>query len=228
MSIISILNPKGGCGKTTISTNLARALHDRGHSVLIVDSDPQGSARDWHAANEDYPIELVALARPNNVKTLASLAANYDYVVIDGAAKLEDMIAAAIKVSDLVLIPVQPSPYDIWAASDLVDFITARQEVTDGIPMAGFVVSRMVEGTRLGSDVRAALDEYALPVCDTTITQRQVYPQTATEGLTVFDADNAKAKAETFALIDKKISMLAPASYPQNAPAVAMRPVSAF
>lgn len=210
MSIISVLNPKGGCGKTTISTNLARALHDRGHSVLIVDSDPQGSARDWHAANEDNPIELVALDRPNNVKTLRSMAVNYDYVVIDGAAKLEDMIAAAIKVSDFILIPVQPSPYDIWAASDLVDFIKARQEVTDGVPLAGFVVSRVVEGTRLGGDVRAALDEYALPVFETTITQRQIYPQTASEGQTVFDADNAKAKAETTALLDEVLAMIAP------------------
>lgn len=211
MSIISVLNPKGGCGKTTISTNLARALHDRGHSVLIVDSDPQGSARDWHASNENNPIGLVALDRPNNVKTLTSMAANYDYVVIDGAAKLEDMIAAVIKVSDFVLIPVQPSPYDIWAASDLVDFIKARQEVTDGSPLASFVVSRVVEGTRLGGDVRAALDEYGLSVCDTTITQRQVYPQTASEGLTVFDADNAKAKVETLALIDELIKMMSPA-----------------
>jgi len=210
MSIISVLNPKGGCGKTTISTNLARALHDRGQSVLIVDSDPQGSARDWHAANEGNPIELVALDRPNNVKTLSSMAAKYDYVVIDGAAKLEDMMAAAIKTSDFILIPVQPSPYDIWAASDLVDFIKARQEVTDGVPLAAFVVSRVVEGTRLGGDVRAALDEYALPVFETTITQRQVYPQTASEGLTVFDADNVKAKAETNALIDEILAMIAP------------------
>ena len=210
MSIISVLNPKGGSGKTTISTNLARALHDRGHSVLIVDSDPQGSARDWHAANEENPIELVALDRPNNVKTLRSMAENYDFVVIDGAAKLEDMIAACIKVSDFVLIPVQPSPYDIWAASDLVDFIKARQEVTDGVPLAGFVVSRVVEGTRLCSDVRAALDEYALPVFETTITQRQVYPQTAAEGATVFDGDNPKAKAETQSLLDEVQAMLAP------------------
>ena len=210
MSIISVLNPKGGSGKTTISTNLARSLHERGHSVLLVDSDPQGSARDWHADNEDNPIELVALDRPNNVKTLTSMAANYDYVVIDGAAKLEDMIAACIKVSNLVLIPVQPSPYDIWAASDLVEFIKARQEVTNGIPLASFVISRMVEGTRLGSDIRKALDEYALPVCDTTITQRQVYPQSASEGLTVYDADNAKAKAETTALTDELIAMFAP------------------
>ena len=210
MSIISILNPKGGSGKTTISTNLARSLYERDHSVLLVDSDPQGSARDWHAANEDNPIELVALDRANNVKTLTSMAANYDYVVIDGAAKLEDMIAACIKVSDFVLIPVQPSPYDIWAASDLVEFIKARQEVTDGSPLASFVISRMIEGTRLGGDVRAVLDEYALPVCETTITQRQVYPQTASEGLTVYDADNAKAKAETTALTDEILATVTP------------------
>lgn len=210
MSIISVLNPKGGSGKTTISTNLARSLHERGHSVLLVDSDPQGSARDWHAANEDNPIELVALDRPNNVKTLTSMATNYDYVVIDGAAKLEDMIAACIKVSDLVLIPVQPSPYDIWAASDLVDFIKARQDVTDGLPRAAFVISRIVEGTRLGSDVRKVLDEYELPVCVTTITQRQVYPQSASEGKTVYDADNAKATAETTALTDELLTMFAP------------------
>jgi chromosome partitioning protein len=175
---------------------------------LLVDSDPQGSARDWHAAHDANPIELVALDRPNNVKTLLSLSGNYDFVVIDGAAKLEDMIAACIKVSDFVLIPVQPSPYDIWAASDLVDFIKARREVTDGIPLAGFVVSRVVEGTRLGSDIRAALDEYALPVFQSTISQRQVYPQTASEGVTIFDADNPKAKAESMALTDELLRAL--------------------
>ncbi len=196
MSIISILNPKGGCGKTTISTNLARALHDQGFHVLLVDSDPQGSARDWHATRDDNPLELIALDRPNNVKTLSSMANNYDFIVIDGAAKLEDMLAACIKVSDLVLIPVQPSPYDIWAASDLVAFIKARQEVTDGKPYACFILSRVVEGTKLGQDIRVALDDYALPVISAAIGQRQVYPQTAAEGLSVYETDNDKAKAE--------------------------------
>ena len=209
MAILSVLNPKGGSGKTTISTNLARSLYERGHSVLMVDSDPQGSARDWHAARDDNPIELIALDRPNNLKTLITMAEKYDFVVIDGAAKLEDMMAACIKVSDFILIPVQPSPYDIWAASDLVDFIKARQEVTDGTPQASFVLSRTVEGTRLGQEVRTALDEYALPVCVTTITQRQVYPQSAAEGLTVFEVDNAKAKDEANALTDEVLSRVA-------------------
>ena len=209
MAIVSILNPKGGSGKTTISTTLARSLFERRHSVLLVDSDPQGSARDWHATRDDNPIELVALDRPNNLKTLSSMTNNYDFVVIDGAAKLEDMMTACIKVSDFILIPVQPSPYDIWAASDLVDFIKARQEVTDGSPQAAFVLSRTVEGTKLGGEVRTALDDYALPVCTATVAQRQIYPQSAAEGLTVLEGDNAKAKAEINALADEVLNAIA-------------------
>jgi len=208
MAIISILNPKGGSGKTTLTTNLAWALHEAGHSVMVVDSDPQGSARDWHAATDDNPLPFVSLDRPNNLRSIGGMAANYDYVLVDGAAKLEDMLAAAIKVSDGVLIPVQPSPYDIWAASDLVDFIKARQEVTDGTPAAAFVITRLIEGTRLGEDVRAALTEYGLPVMATAVTQRQVYPQTASEGRTVFDSDNEKARREVDALREELCALV--------------------
>lgn len=208
MSIISILNPKGGSGKTTLTTNMARSLHERGFKVLIVDSDPQGSARDWHAAYDENPLPLVALDRPQNIKSLGSVAANYDFVLIDGAAKLEDMVAAAVKVSDCVLIPVQPSPYDIWAASELVDGIKTRQDLTDGKPVAAFVVTRRIEGTKLGDEVRTALDEYDLPVFKTAVTQRQTYPQTASEGRTVFDGTNTKAQEEIEAIISELLSLI--------------------
>lgn len=208
LPIISILNPKGGSGKTTITTNLARSLHERGHKVLIVDSDPQGSARDWHAANEENPLPLVALDRANNVKSLPDIAAAYDFVMVDGAAKLEDMIAASIKITDFVFIPVTPSPYDLWAASDLVEFIKARQEVTDGKPAAQFIISRAIAGTRLGDEIVTALAEQGLGVFATHITQRQVYPQTASEGGTVFDSRNADALAEVNALTDEILAFI--------------------
>ena len=77
MPTISILNPKGGSGKTTLTINLARAFHDRGRKVLLVDTDPQGSAKDWHAANDENPVPLVAMDRAGNIKTLPEIAKVY-------------------------------------------------------------------------------------------------------------------------------------------------------
>lgn len=197
MPIISILNPKGGCGKTTLSTNLARYYHDKALKTLLVDTDPQGSSSDWHAAREDNPLPFVAYNKPDNLKALPGVAAAYDTVIIDGAAKLEGMMSAVIKVSDLILIPVQPSPYDIWATADLVDLIKARQNVTDGLPKAAFVVSRAVKRTLLEREVVDALEEYELPILDACTTQRQVYPRTAAQGLSVFDGLTAvQARSE--------------------------------
>ena len=203
MKTIAILNPKGGSGKTTLTTNLARGLYERGLKILLVDSDPQGSARDWHAADDANPVPLVALDRANNIRNIKGLGKDYDAVLIDGAAKLEDMLAATIKAADHILIPVQPSPYDLWAASDLVDFIKVRQEITDGQPTADFVVTRTIAGTKLGKDIRAALDEYGLGLCRSAVAQRQAYPQTASEGRTVFDGTNAAARDEIAALAEE-------------------------
>ncbi|MBI1302075.1 MAG: AAA family ATPase [Alphaproteobacteria bacterium] len=204
MAIISILNPKGGSGKTTISTNLARLYHDRGFKTMLVDTDPQGSASDWHAVREDNPLPFVSYGNPDNLKALPGVAKAYDHVIIDGAAKLEGMIAAAIKISDAILIPVQPSPYDIWATSDLVDLIKARQEVTDGHPKAAFVISRAIERTLLGKEVGDALSEYKIPVLEAKTIQRQIYPRSASEGLSVFDGFMAlKARIEINAIADE-------------------------
>lgn len=205
MPVIAVLNPKGGCGKTTLATNLARALHDRGIKTLLVDSDPQGSAADWHAAREDNPLPFLAYGKPENFKALPGIAQPYAYVLIDGAAKLEGMIAAALKVADSVLIPVQPSPYDIWAVTDLVDLIKARQEVMAGKPQAAFVISRAIKRTVLSREVLTALAEYPLPVFATATMQRQSYPRTAAEGKSVFESGSKEAAQEISAITDELV-----------------------
>ncbi|MGZ8287435.1 MAG: ParA family partition ATPase [Allosphingosinicella sp.] len=210
MRIIAVLNPKGGSGKTTLATNLARACHDRGLKTLLVDSDPQGSASDWHAARDDNPLPFLAYGKPENFKALPGIAEAYDYVLIDGAAKLTGMIAAALKVADSVLIPVQPSPYDIWAAADLVELIKTRQEVTGGTPQAAFLISRAIKRTVLSREILGALAEYGLPVFSASTVQRQSYPRSAAEGRTVLEDGSTAAAAEITAIADELLQRFGP------------------
>lgn len=196
MKVIAVLNQKGGSGKTTIATHLARALQKTGYSVLLVDSDPQGSARDWAAVDNENALTVIGIDRPTIDRDLKSIAKK-DFIIIDGAPQAADLAISATKAADFILIPVQPSPYDIWATSDLVDLVKQRIELTDGKLQAAFVVSRAIKGTKIGAEISNALLGYELPVLETKITQRVIYPTSAANGTTVLDIDpNGEAAKE--------------------------------
>ena len=196
MKVIAVLNQKGGSGKTTIATHLARGLQLQGHSVLLVDSDQQGSARDWRAVNEDNPVPVIGLDRPTLDKDLKNVS-DKEFIVIDGSPQATNLALSAIKAAHFVLIPVQPSPYDVWATSDLVDLVQQRIEMTDGKLKAAFVVSRAIQNTNIGKEVAAVLQDYNLPVLDARIVQRVSYPNSASVGKTVFETESAKSSAVT-------------------------------
>lgn len=208
MRVIAVLNQKGGSGKTTIATHLARALQLNGSDVLLVDSDPQGSARDWAAVREDNPLTVVGIDRPTIDRDLKAIG-HKDFVVIDGAPQAADLAVSAIKAATFILIPVQPSPYDIWAAADLVELVKQRIEVTDGALQAAFVVSRAIKGTRIGAEITDALNGYGLPVLESRITQRVIYPGTAAGGTTVMDAEvDGDASREILSLMTEIMQKL--------------------
>ena len=194
MKVIAVLNQKGGSGKTTIATHLARALQLQGSSVLLVDSDKQGSARDWSAVNVSNPVTVIGLDRPTLDRDLKNIS-DKDFVVIDGSPQATDLAVSAIKAADFVLIPVQPSPYDIWATSDLVDLVKQRIEMTDNKLKSAFVVSRAIKNTKIGSEVSEVLIEYGLPVLNAKIVQRIAYPNSAAIGKTVFETESKTSDA---------------------------------
>ena len=194
MKVIAVLNQKGGSGKTTIATHLARALQLQGSSVLLVDSDKQGSARDWSAVNESNPVTVIGLDRPTLDRDLKNIS-DKDFVVIDGSPQATDLAVSAIKAADFVLIPVQPSPYDIGATSDLVDLVKQRIEMTDNKLKSAFVVSRAIKNTKIGSEVSEVLIEYGLPVLNAKIVQRIAYPNSAAIGKTVFETESKTSDA---------------------------------
>jgi len=203
MTIIAILNQKGGCGKTTIAINLTHSLKLLGHRVLLVDSDPQGSARDWHEESEGRIIPVIGLDRVTLPQDIEAIKTGYDYIIIDGAPSIDKLAAVAIKVADYVLIPVTPSPYDIWAVKSLVDLIKTRHEVNPGKPIASFIISRVIKNTKLGKEAIEALDEYDLPVLKAYTTQRQTYPSSASTGQTVYSIAINDAVAEIDAIRDE-------------------------
>jgi chromosome partitioning protein len=193
--IISILNPKGGSGKTTLATNLARGLQAAGLSVLLVDSDTQGTLRDWNerCTLNDSPL-VVAMDKPTLEKDLPKVGNGYDVVIIDGSAKSDRMNISAIKASDCVIIPLQPSGADIWAVADLVEHIKERQEITDGKPKAAFMVSRAIRGTRFANEAAGVVREYGLHILEKGTTQKMAYIEALTDGSTVLDTE-PKGKA---------------------------------
>ena len=186
--IISVLNQKGGVGKTTLATSISAGLAALGEKVLLVDADPQHSALDWGAKREAAPpFTLMGLPTPVLHRDLPPLLGNpYTVIVIDGPGKLTDVPRSAIMASDLVLIPVQPSPYDVWSSVDIIKILKEARSFGADVK-AAFVVTRKIPNTVLGREVTEALAEHEIPVFATQIQQRVCYAETAGEGLSVIE-----------------------------------------
>lgn len=198
--IISVLNQKGGVGKTTLATSISAGLAAQGEKVLLVDADPQHSALDWGAKRE-APLPFTLLGLPTAVlhRDLPSLIGNpYSVIVIDGPGKLTDVPRSAIMASDLVLIPVQPSPYDVWAAQDLLNILKEAQIYRPNVK-AAFVINGKRENSTLGREVIEAVREFGLPVLETNIHRRDCYAGTAGRGISVLEmkATTPSEKAAT-------------------------------
>ena len=187
--IVGVLNQKGGVGKTTLSVNLAACLARTGARVLLIDADPQGSALDWAAARQGDPLfSVVGFPRATIHKEIAQLGQGYDHIIIDGPPRVTDLARSAIMASDIVVIPVQPSPYDIWAAEEVVKLITEARVYKENIKSV-FVVNRKITNTAIGRDVREALAAYPIHVLNASIAQRVVFAEAAAQGQAIFEIE---------------------------------------
>jgi len=203
--IIGVCNQKGGVGKTTLSVNLAASLARHGARVLLIDADPQGSALDWAAAREGEPLfSVVGLPRPTIHKELPEIAKGFDYVVIDGPPRVAEVAASVVMASDVVLIPVQPSPYDIWAADEVVKLIEKASVYKENLKSV-FVVNRKITNTAIGRDVGEALSAYQLHTLKASITQRVIFAEAVAKGQAVFELEPDGPAAQEIEVVKDEI-----------------------
>lgn len=208
MPVVAIVNQKGGTGKTTLAINLASVLAEKG-AVLLLDADPQASSQNWAAGEWTSPegLAVKGMGKGNLLEQVRSVSRDYDWIIIDGPPGISRTSADAVRAADLVLIPAKPSPLDVWAASDIVAAVRARQKTSNGAPKAAFVITMAQPRTRLGRQIDAALSEMGIPVLQARTTQRVSYPNAINDGNSVVDGADQTARNEILAIRGELESM---------------------
>lgn len=202
--IFAFASQKGGVGKTTLALHLAHAIALAKKRVLLADGDPQGSAASWAAAREDKPpFPVVGMAHNTLHRDLPDIAKDYDHVVIDSPPRVSALARSAILAADLVLIPVQPSSYDVWAAAETVGLVEEAQQFKPEI-RAAFLINRRIINTAIGAEVVTALSDYPFPVLKTAIGQRVAFAESSA-GYSILETAPTSAGAEEIKALSKEI-----------------------
>jgi chromosome partitioning protein len=209
--IIGILNQKGGVGKTTLSVNIAHELTRKNPNVkvLVVDSDPQQSALNWSEVREKSPpFDIIGFAKKSLHRDLPPIAANYEFIVIDGPPRVTELARSCIMASDIIIIPCTPSPYDIWASSETVALINESRIYKEKLKSV-FAINRRIINTAIGRDVAEALEDLKTPVLKSHVSQRVIFAESAASGMTVFDMEpEGKAAQEITNLVNEILIFL--------------------
>lgn len=210
--VIALLNQKGGAGKTTLATHLAGEFALQGWEVTLLDADPQGSALDWAhrrmQSGEKRLYGVFGLARDSLHQEAPEVALQADLVIVDGPPRVAAIARSALLAADLVLIPVQPSAYDIWASQEMVQLVTEARVFRPQL-RAAFVINRRVVGTVIGREVRTALADQPFDALSGDVSQRIAFADSVAAGKLACEvAPGSRAAREIAALARNVREML--------------------
>ena len=205
---ITIAQQKGGAGKTTIAVQLAVALSQSGKRIGVIDIDPQGSLARWFevraALVEDGP-QAIAMIHASGWRLsteLDRMKRTCDVVLIDSPPHAETDVRIAVRAADLVLVPIQPSPMDLWATQATLD--QAKKESTPVM----MVFNRTPTRGKLVDAVRKKITEMDVPVAQAVLGNRVAFASSMMEGKGVVESHSRQSAAKEIRALAQEISTL--------------------
>ena len=192
--VITLANQKGGSGKTTITMQLAGSIAQRGKNVVIIDADPQGTATRWAESapkNTPFPAKVITISNfGGSVKDdIDAYRFLYDHIIVDCPPAVDSVVPqSALRASDLVIVPIIPSPTDLWAAVGIRELISSVQESNSKL-QARLLANMCQPNTLVAKEILDILDEFGVRRFDTQIKLRTAYRQTALFGTSVSGSD---------------------------------------
>jgi chromosome partitioning protein len=187
--IIAVANQKGGVGKSTVSMLLAGTWASAGYKVLVVDSDPQGTATQWSSTSDEsvFPASVISLAGMGSKlhREVQKHVDNYDLVVIDCPPSVELQSQSALLIADIALIPLPPSPPVLWGSRG-IKLLIEKAEVVNP-ELRGFILLNKVKKTALSRDIQELLADFGLPVLKNSLRELTAYEEASALGCTVHE-----------------------------------------
>lgn len=212
--VISTVSLKGGAGKTTLAINLAVYFANLDYKTVIIDSDVNGNIERWNDLRPESAkkIDFAVLNTPDLFRqNFDEITAEYEIVIIDGRPAIDEMCSFVLSISDIALLPIIPSPLDLWTNDDVFIDKFLQVKAKNKELKAMFVMNRAKPNTNLFYECKLDLIDYfnstTIRTCEQAISDRQIYAQILTDGLGVTEtkgAKQARARAE-FNLIGDEV-----------------------
>lgn len=187
MTIIAVVNSKGGVGKSTTAVHLAAWLHEQGHSVILADCDTQQSSSEW--IREACPgVRAVRLDNPEHILSeLPLLAQDADYVIADGPGSQTETSRALLLRAHMAVVPCKASMLEVRALAKATEVLRVAQDIRGGVPKAVIILSMVGRNYRLTQDMKEAAAALNLPLAKTPLILRQIYADSPGQGAVVWN-----------------------------------------
>ncbi len=208
--IISITSLKGGVGKSTISQNLAVCFAHMGYKTAIVDTDTNASSVHWSGLREEGLPEITVLGLTDSEalrKNIKKIHNDYDIIIIDGTPSISKLVSTILVLGDVVLIPIRPSGFDIWATEKFIESYEQAKMLKDDM-RAFFVINEYNPRANLNNEIKEALNELAIDTVNTTFRTRIAYGEASVLGMGAYEYKDPKAKQEATNLANEVLHIL--------------------